>query len=124
MYILWFLYCLRTIKHPKIIDFRVLVADRVGFEPTCRNYRQTDFESARLCPVAVPEFLITAVKISTVATPYCSLYRPPDVLTNVPHFDTCVCICNALYLGTRTRILIMDRKYFHHRCGGLREIIR
>ena len=25
-----------------------LLAERVGFEPTCRSYRQTDFESAPL----------------------------------------------------------------------------
>ena len=33
------------------------MADGVGFEPTCRYYRQTDFESAPLWPLRYPSVL-------------------------------------------------------------------
>ena len=36
-----------SVKLLKIIQF-AFMADGVGFEPTCRYYRQTDFESAPL----------------------------------------------------------------------------
>ena len=42
--------------------------------------------AAPLCPVAVPEILcsLAARRISTAATPYCSLYPPQAALANVP----------------------------------------
>jgi hypothetical protein len=44
------------------------------------------FKTAQLCPVAVPEifFSLSARKISTAATPYCSLHPPQAALANVP----------------------------------------
>ena len=44
------------------------------------------FESGPLCPVAVPEIfcLLFAHKISTAATPFCSLHPPQAALANVP----------------------------------------
>ena len=43
-------------------------------------------KTAPLRPVAVPEIFcsLSAHKISTTATPYCSLFPPLAALTNVP----------------------------------------
>ena len=53
---------------------------------SCSVFRPMVFMTAPLCPVAVPEILrsLFARRISTAATPFCSLFPPPAALAKVP----------------------------------------
>ena len=92
------------------------LAEGKGFEPLWRC-RLTVFKTAPLCPVAVPEIFCSLIarKISTAATPYCSLHPPQAALANVP---TSVSLRMALR-GEHTLYITSGRRC-QGAAGGLR----
>ncbi len=77
--------------------------------------------AAPLCPVAVPEIFNSqnARKISTAATPYCSLNPPQAALANVPA-SILMRIYLILFSGDRALYIIVSGR----RCRGGRKLWR